>query len=188
MRGELGEHFISLSGPVNWPPISNDLTPLHWFCGAMLKLISVKTSSDTFENNIIAFIRQILAEMLEGICRNRTMRRIIRAQSWKTFAWNNLQIINYMHCTINLKKKFMHFLNSMCVFKCWKEKFTKSLLSTSFAMKFPLSEIVFQHIIYIKTNLLQLKFQAPFQSMRLKQTFQHSFQEAYTHAAPKQRK
>ena len=27
LRGEFGEHFISRSGPVNWPPRSGDLTP-----------------------------------------------------------------------------------------------------------------------------------------------------------------
>ena len=27
LRGEFGEHFISRSGPINWPPRSCDLTP-----------------------------------------------------------------------------------------------------------------------------------------------------------------
>ena len=34
LRGEFGEHLISRSGPVNWPPISYDLMPLDYFlCG-----------------------------------------------------------------------------------------------------------------------------------------------------------
>ena len=31
LRGEFGEHFISRSGPVNWPPRSWDLTFLDYF-------------------------------------------------------------------------------------------------------------------------------------------------------------
>ena len=31
LRGEFGKHFISRAGPLNWPPISCDLTPLDYF-------------------------------------------------------------------------------------------------------------------------------------------------------------
>ena len=31
LRGEFGEHFISHSRKVNWPPRSCDLTPLEYF-------------------------------------------------------------------------------------------------------------------------------------------------------------
>ena len=31
LRGEFGEHIISRSGPVNWPPKSCDLTPIDYF-------------------------------------------------------------------------------------------------------------------------------------------------------------
>ena len=44
VRGEFGQHFISRSGPFNWPPRTCDLTPLDHFFGAMLKLISIQTS------------------------------------------------------------------------------------------------------------------------------------------------
>ena len=42
LRGKSGEHFISRSGPVHWPPRWWDLTPLDYFCGAMLKLMSIQ--------------------------------------------------------------------------------------------------------------------------------------------------
>ena len=41
LRGEFGEHFVSHSGTVNWPPRPCDLTPLNYYCGAMLKLLSI---------------------------------------------------------------------------------------------------------------------------------------------------
>ena len=37
LRGEFGEHFISYSGPVNWPPRSCDLTPLDYFLSGYVK-------------------------------------------------------------------------------------------------------------------------------------------------------
>ena len=40
LRGKFGEHFISRSEPVIWPPRSCELTP----CGDMLKLMSMQTS------------------------------------------------------------------------------------------------------------------------------------------------
>ena len=43
LRGKFGEHFISRSGLVNYPPRSCDLTPLDHFCGVMIKLMSIRT-------------------------------------------------------------------------------------------------------------------------------------------------
>ena len=37
LRGEFGEHFISRSGPVNWPPRSCGLTPLDYFLWGYVK-------------------------------------------------------------------------------------------------------------------------------------------------------
>ena len=37
LRGEFGEHFISRSAPVNWPPRSCDLTPLDYFLWCYVK-------------------------------------------------------------------------------------------------------------------------------------------------------
>ena len=37
LRDEFGEHFISRSGPLNWPPRSCDLTPLDYFLRGHVK-------------------------------------------------------------------------------------------------------------------------------------------------------
>ena len=71
---ELGEHFISHSGPVNWPPRSCGLTPLDYFLWDYMLLAHVYTdksaSIDALEDNIEAFIREIPAEMLARVCQN----------------------------------------------------------------------------------------------------------------------
>ena len=69
LSGEFGEHFSSLSGPVNWPPRLCDLTTWDYFCGTMLKLMSIQTI-DTLEDNIEAFFHEIPAEMLKRWCQN----------------------------------------------------------------------------------------------------------------------
>ena len=63
LRGEFSEHVISRSGPVNWPLRSCDLTPLDYFMGGYVEA-----------DNIEAFIRKILAKMLERVCQNGTKR------------------------------------------------------------------------------------------------------------------
>ena len=73
LRGEICEHFISHSGPINWPPRSCDLTPLDFFLWGYIKahVYTDKIASiDTFEDNIEGFIREIPAEMLERVCQN----------------------------------------------------------------------------------------------------------------------
>ena len=37
LRGEFGEHFISRSGSINWPPRSCDLTPLDYLLWCYVK-------------------------------------------------------------------------------------------------------------------------------------------------------
>ena len=69
LRGEFGEHFISRSGPVNWPPRSYDLTPLDYFLWGYVKAhvyIDKSTIIDALEDNIEAFIPEIPAEMLNA--------------------------------------------------------------------------------------------------------------------------
>ena len=71
LRGEFGEHFSSLSGPVNWPSRSCDLTPLDYFLWGYAKAhvyTDNNASVDALENNIEAFIREIPAEIVERIC------------------------------------------------------------------------------------------------------------------------
>ena len=43
-RAEFSERFILRSGPVNWPSISYNLTPLDYFLCICVKLISIQTS------------------------------------------------------------------------------------------------------------------------------------------------
>ena len=55
LRGELGEHFILCSGPVNWPPRSCDLTPLDYFLWSYVyaHIYTDKPASiDALEDNI----------------------------------------------------------------------------------------------------------------------------------------
>ena len=77
LRGEFGEHFISSSGPVNWPPRACDSTLLGYVLWGYVKAhvcTGKLASSDALEDNIEAFIREIPAEMLERVCQNWTKR------------------------------------------------------------------------------------------------------------------
>ena len=72
---EFGEHFISLSGPVNWPPRSCDLISLDYFLWDYVKAHNYRdklASIDALEDKIEAFIREIQAEMLERVCQYLT--------------------------------------------------------------------------------------------------------------------
>ena len=68
LRGEFGEHLISRSGSVNWPPKSYSLMPLDYFLSGYVKahVYADKSASiDALEGNIKKiFIREILADML----------------------------------------------------------------------------------------------------------------------------
>ncbi|GFT59628.1 uncharacterized protein TNCV_4964841 [Trichonephila clavipes] len=44
LEDTFGDRLISRFGPVNWPPRSCDLTPLDYFCGAMLSHWSMRIS------------------------------------------------------------------------------------------------------------------------------------------------
>ena len=70
LRGVFGEHFISRSGPINWPPRSYDLTPLDYFLWRYVKAHVYTDKSASIE----AFIREISAEMLKRVRQNWTKR------------------------------------------------------------------------------------------------------------------
>ena len=73
LRCEFSEHFITLSGPVNWPPGSCDLTPIDYFLWGYVKApvyTDNPVSMDALEDNIEAFIHEIPAEILERVCQN----------------------------------------------------------------------------------------------------------------------
>ena len=68
LRGKFGEHFISRSGRVNWPPRSCDLTSLDCFLWGYVKAhvyIDKPASIDALKDKIEAFICEIPAKMLE---------------------------------------------------------------------------------------------------------------------------
>ena len=85
IRDKCGEHFISHSGLVNWPPRSYNSTSLGYFLWGYTKahVYTEKPASvDALEDNIEAFIREITAEMVERVCQNwtRRMDRLIRSR------------------------------------------------------------------------------------------------------------
>ena len=71
LSGQFGEHFISRSGPVNWPPRSDNF--LWGYVNAHV-YIDKPASIEAFEDNIEAFIRKVSAEMLEKVCQNWNKR------------------------------------------------------------------------------------------------------------------
>ena len=74
---DCGEHFISSSEKVNWPPRSCDLTPIEYLLWGYVKAHVYRdkpASIDALEDNIEAFIREIPAEMLERVCQNCNKR------------------------------------------------------------------------------------------------------------------
>ena len=77
LRDEVGENFISRSGPTNWPPRLCDLTSLDYFLWGYVKA-NVYTDKlaaiDALEDNIEDNICELTAEMLERVCPNWTKR------------------------------------------------------------------------------------------------------------------
>ena len=65
LKSELDEHFISPSGPVNWPPRLCDLTPLDYSLWDYVKLHVYRQ---------ISFNWCIGRQMLDRICQNWTKR------------------------------------------------------------------------------------------------------------------
>ena len=71
LPGKFGEHFLSRSAMVNWPPRSYDLTPLDYFLWGYVKAhvhTDKSASIDALADNMEAFIRELSAEMLERVC------------------------------------------------------------------------------------------------------------------------
>ena len=55
LRGEFGKHFIPYSGPINWPSILCDLTPLENYLWGFVKAYvytDKPASIDALEDNI----------------------------------------------------------------------------------------------------------------------------------------
>ena len=111
LRRQLGEHFISPSGPVDWPPRSCDIMPLEYFQWGYVKS-RVYTDKpaliDALEDNIDAFIREIPAEMLERVSQNWN-KRLDHLQRSRGQHLHEISFKHYMDHTVDLNKDFIHF-------------------------------------------------------------------------------
>ena len=74
LRGEFGEHFISRSGPVNWPPRSSDVTHLDHYLWGYVKAnvyTDKPASIDALEDNKHKIIWTVLWEWSQNMKERR---------------------------------------------------------------------------------------------------------------------
>ncbi|GFX17258.1 transposable element Tc3 transposase [Trichonephila clavipes] len=72
LKDTFGDRLISRFGPVNWPPISCDLTPLDYFLWGYVKSLVYADKPQTLdhlEDNICRVIADIRPQMLEKVNR-----------------------------------------------------------------------------------------------------------------------
>ncbi|GFW61825.1 DUF4817 domain-containing protein [Trichonephila clavipes] len=77
LKDTFGDCLISRFGPVNWPPISCDLTPLDYFLWGYVKSLVYADKPQTLdhlEDNICRVIADIRPQMLEKVIENWTSR------------------------------------------------------------------------------------------------------------------
>ncbi|GFU00697.1 transposable element Tc3 transposase [Trichonephila clavipes] len=77
LKDTFGDRLISRFGPVNWPPRSCDLTPLHYFLWGYVKSLVYADKPqmlDHLEDNIRRVIADIRPQMLEKVIENWTFR------------------------------------------------------------------------------------------------------------------
>ncbi|GFY05824.1 putative LOC100569746 [Trichonephila clavipes] len=77
LKDTFGDRLISRLGPVNWPPRSCDLTPLHYFLWGYVKSLVYADKPQTLdhlEDNIHRVIADIRPQMLEKVIENWTSR------------------------------------------------------------------------------------------------------------------
>ncbi|GFT75191.1 putative LOC100569746 [Trichonephila clavipes] len=77
LKDTFGDRLISRVGPVNWPPISCDLTPLDYFLWGYVKSLVYADKPQTLdhlEDNIRRVIADIRPQMLEKVIENWTSR------------------------------------------------------------------------------------------------------------------
>ncbi|GFU43648.1 uncharacterized protein TNCV_4483211 [Trichonephila clavipes] len=109
LKDTFGDRLISRFGPVNWPPRSCDLTPLHYFLWDYAKSLVYADRPQTLthlEDNIRRVIADIRPQMLEKVIENWTSRLdYIRASHDSHMP----EIIFKIQChkIIFRKKKFM---------------------------------------------------------------------------------
>ncbi|GFW84715.1 DUF4817 domain-containing protein [Trichonephila clavipes] len=77
LKNTFGDHLISRFAPVNWRPISCDLTPLDYFLWGYVKSLFYADKPQTLdhlEDNIRRVIADIRPKMLEKVIENWTSR------------------------------------------------------------------------------------------------------------------
>ncbi|GFT26157.1 uncharacterized protein TNCV_1543741 [Trichonephila clavipes] len=77
LKDTFGDRLISRFGPVNWPPRSCDLTPLHYFLWGYVKALvyaGKPQTLDHLEDNIRRVFADIGPQMLEKVIENWTSR------------------------------------------------------------------------------------------------------------------
>ncbi|GFX26298.1 uncharacterized protein TNCV_948961 [Trichonephila clavipes] len=77
LKDTFGDRLISRFGPVNWPPISCDLTPLDYFLLGYVKPVVYADKPQTLDHleyNIRRVIADIRPQMLEKVIENWTSR------------------------------------------------------------------------------------------------------------------
>ncbi|GFW04975.1 putative LOC100569746 [Trichonephila clavipes] len=77
LKDTFGDRLISRFVPVNWPPISCDLTPLDYFLWGYVKSLVYADKPqmlDHLEDNIRRVIADIRPQMLEKVIENWTSR------------------------------------------------------------------------------------------------------------------
>ncbi|GFW13078.1 uncharacterized protein TNCV_3330101 [Trichonephila clavipes] len=77
LKDTFGDRLISRFGPVNWPPIYCDLTPLDYFLWGYVKSLVYADKPQTLdhlEDNIRRVIADIRPQMLEKVIENWTSR------------------------------------------------------------------------------------------------------------------
>ncbi|GFU87207.1 transposable element Tc3 transposase [Trichonephila clavipes] len=77
LKDTFGDSLISRFGPVNWPPRSCDLTPLHYFLWGYVKslvYVDKPQTLDHLEDHIRRVIADIRPQMLEKVIENWTSR------------------------------------------------------------------------------------------------------------------
>ncbi|GFU54655.1 uncharacterized protein TNCV_2161241 [Trichonephila clavipes] len=77
LKDTLGDHLISRSGPVHWPPRSCDLTPLDYFLWGYVKSLVYADKPQTLdhlEDNIRRVIADIRPQMSGKVIDNWTSR------------------------------------------------------------------------------------------------------------------
>ena len=75
--GEFGERVISRNGPVEWPPLSCDLTPLDFFLWGHLKSLvyaNKPATLDDLKDNIQREIANFPVEMCARVVKNWAQR------------------------------------------------------------------------------------------------------------------